>query len=461
MRDRFPWLLALLYAALFTFLGTVKYEAHRNLVDFGIFAQTAASAFGCFCNSIEGSHWAFHFSPVLYLAGALLRAWPSPFALIALQSVACALVIPPVYALIAGRAGRNVARLGALVVALYPALGGLAFVDFHENQFAPAFIAWLAWAWESGYAIAGVLFALGAIAVKEDQALFVGVAAGVSAWRFRRTMPGRVALGVAVAAFACAFAFFAWIQPHHAANPNWSPERFYAWREADLRALFPVGIIERLGFIVLAFAPLGFLPFRSRFMWFAVLPLAEVLLSRMSTTFTLGTHYAGAWLGWVLVAFALAVRRLPPQGASRWLKICIALCVLELAVANPLHPGLNLRAPQARDRALDAALAALRPDVWVATQEEAYTHLALRDPNATLLPERAGVAEAACYILVDLDYPDSPRLQEYGGEVRQLVKSGRYSLVTSNGGIELYRASRSCTPAATAPGQAPSARIAR
>ncbi|MFZ1016776.1 MAG: hypothetical protein WAN39_02780, partial [Candidatus Cybelea sp.] len=69
MRDRFLWIGCLVYAVLLTWLGAIKYDVHRNLVDFGIFAQTAASAFGCFCNPIEGSHWAFHFSPMLYAVG--------------------------------------------------------------------------------------------------------------------------------------------------------------------------------------------------------------------------------------------------------------------------------------------------------------------------------------------------------------------------------------------------------
>ena len=69
-------------------LGALKYAVHRNLVDFGIFAQTAASAFGCFCNPIEGSHWAFHFSPILYGVGAAVAAFHSPLTLVALQAIA-------------------------------------------------------------------------------------------------------------------------------------------------------------------------------------------------------------------------------------------------------------------------------------------------------------------------------------------------------------------------------------
>lgn len=444
MRDRLPWILTVAYAALFTLLGAIRYHAHRNLVDFGIFAQTVASAFGCFCNPIEGSHWAFHFSPILYLAGAVLGVWQSPYALIALQSVACALVIPPIYALVVGRAGRPIARWVAVIVALFPALAGLAFVDFHENAFAPAAVAWMLWAFDSGRIPLAALFALCAIAVKEDQAIFVGIAAAVGAWRFRRTWPGRVALGVAILACVAVLVFFREIQPHHVANPYWSPERFYAWTARDVRALFSFGVLQRLGFLLLILAPLGFLPLRSRFMWLALPPLAEVLLSRMSTTFTLGTHYAGSWLGYVLVAFAFAVRKLPLERARRWMWACTALCVLELMVANPLHPGLNLRAPQSRDATLDAVLATLPQNASIATQEEAYTHLALDDPNARLLPEDPGVGEDACYVLIDRDFPDSPRLQEYGGALQELVNERAYRQVKTIGGIALYRSSRPC-----------------
>jgi uncharacterized membrane protein len=446
VRNRFPWIAALIYAALFTLLGAVRYNAHRNLVDFGIFAQTVASAYGCFCNTIEGSHWAFHFSPILYLAGALVWGWRSPIALIALQSVACALVIPPVYALIVGRAGKTIARWSALIVALYPALAGLAFVDFHENAFAPAAVLWMLWAFDAGYLIAAAIFALTAIAVKEDQAIFVGVTAIVGAWRFRGTWPGRVALGVALVACIAVCAFFFKIQPHSVANAHWAPTRFYDWSADDVRALFPLGFVQRLGFFVLAFAPLGFLPLRSRFMWLALPPLAEVLLSHMSTTFTLGTHYAGAWLGYVLAAFALAVRKLPASSVTmRWLWACVALCVLELAVANPMHPGLNLRASQQRDAALDAVLSSLPPNASIATQEEAYTHLALDDPNATVLPETARQTVTTCYVLIDMDYPNSPRLQEYGAAFQQLVDARVFTLVRKAGGIELYRRNRNCT----------------
>jgi uncharacterized membrane protein len=439
LRDVVPWGLAALYAVALFALGLVRYDAHRNFVDLGIFAQTASGAFGCFCNSIEGSHWAFHFSPILYLAGALMLVWKSALALVALQAVAGALAIPPIYGLVARRTERSTARLVALVAFLYPPLAGLIFNDFHENGFAPAAVAWMLWAFDGGFTIATLTAAAVLLAVKEDQALFLTIAGALGAWRFRGTTPGRVAAvigGVSICVFAY---FFRHIQPYAAVVAHWAPTRFYDWTGADVHALIHGGLLDRAGFIVLAFLPLLFLPFRSRVAWLAIAPLAEVLFSRMPTTYTIGSHYAGAWAGYALVAFAYALRRIPIRRAHTLLYWCIALCALEFAVANPLHPKLTLHARTQADVALDAFLATLPPNADLATQEEAFTHLAATDPRATLLPESSDGRIASCTILVDADFPNSPRLVESAPLVARLVSAGKYRIERRAGAITLYR----------------------
>ena len=426
---------------LFTWLGSVKYAAHHNLVDFGIFAQTLASAFRCLCNPIEGSHWGFHFSPILYPAATVVALIPSALTLVAMQAIAGALIAPPIYGLVRARADVSTARMAALVAWLYPPMAGLIFGDFHENGFAPAAVAWTLYAFDSGRLAAAVAGAAVTLCIKEDQAFFLAIAGGLGAWQFRGTARGRVAAGIAIASAVVLVAFFGFIQPHAATATTWQPWRFYG-RSSEGFELS--GIVARAGFLLLIFAPLAFLPFRSPMLWLAVAPLAEVLLSRMPTTYTLGTHYAGAWIGYVLVAFAGAVRALPPARARAVLYVCAALCVVEFAVANPLHPGVNLHRPRARDAALDRFLRELPANLPVATQEEAYTHLALRDPNATLLPERSGDSLDACFVLLDSEYPDSPRLQEYGSALAALVRAHRYVPETSRGGITLYRREPVC-----------------
>ncbi len=456
MRDRTLWLGCLFYAALFTWLGSIKYEAHRNLVDFGIFAQTVASAFGCFCNPIEGSHWAFHFSPILYVAGIAVALLRSPLTLIGLQATAGALVAPPIYAIVRARSDVGKARLAALVAWLYPPLAGLVFADFHENGFAPAAVAWTLYLFDAGMVGWAFIGAVITLSIKEDQALFLAIGGTLGALRFRGTTRGRVAGAVAVLSVLVLTAFFAYIRPHAAASIQapWEPGRFYAWNAVDARAL-PGEVASRIGFLVLILLPLLFLPLRSPAIWLTVAPLGEVLLSRMPTTFTLGTHYAGAWIGYLLAAFAFATRALATRRARAALFTCVALCVLEFAVADPLHPGLNLRRPQSRDAALDRFLQTLPPDASIATQEEAYTHLALSDPNARLLPELRDRSTDACFLMIDSSFPQSARLQEYGGSLQRLVREHRYVRVAVSDGIELYRAS-TCASASPARAVQPS-----
>jgi uncharacterized membrane protein len=434
------------YAILFTWLGWLKFAVHRNLVDFGIFAQTVASAFGCFCNPIEGSHWAFHFSPILYPVGLLVAILHSPLTLIALQAIAGALVAPPIYALVLrARGDVGAARLAAVVAWLYPPLAGLIFGDFHENGFAPAAVAWMLYSFDAGLMLWTLVFAFVTLAIKEDQSIFLAIAGGLGAWYFRGTTAGRVAAAAGIISVVVFVWFFLHIQPYAAAATlvPWQPQRFYAWNSDDVRTISS-GIGARLGFLLLIFVPLLFLPLRSRMGWLAVAPLAEVLLSRMPTTFTLGTHYAGAWTGYVLVAFACAARRLEPRRARYILGACVALCLLEFSLADPLHPGLNLRAVEPRDVALDRFLGTLPAGVSVATQEEAYTHLALGNPYARLLPEDPTRLTQACFVLIDRDFPDSARLQEYGAAMTRLMLTRQYLLVWRIGGIELYSRTTIC-----------------
>jgi hypothetical protein len=447
-RDPWIWIGVAVYATLYFFLGTVRYAAHRNFVDLGIFAQTAASAFGCFCNTVEGSHWAFHFSPVLYAAGALIHVWRSALALVALQAIAGALTAPPIYGIVARHADRRAARLAAVVVWLYPPLAGAIFNDFHENGLAAAAVAWLMWAFDGGYAAGIAIFALLTLAVKEDQAIFLAIAGVVGFIRYRAQWPrGPLAFAVAIVSSAVAIVFFAQIQPHAAAHSHWSPTRFYAWNADDWRALFPAGILQRIGFLLLAFVPLLFLPLRTGAIVVAILPLAEVLASRMSTTFTTGSHYAGAWAGYVLSAFACAVTNLygrDPRRAYRALYWCIGLCLAEFAAADPLHPGYFLRARTQADARLDAFLQTLPQTISVATQEEAYTHLAATDPNAGVLPETPEQPVNACYILIDQAFAQSPRLVESKPLVQRLLGERAYVLARRDGQISLYKRRAGC-----------------
>ena len=63
------------YAIVFSLLGANRYATYHSGADLGLFAQSIDTAFRGFHNTFEaGSHFAYHFSPILYLCAPLLWA---------------------------------------------------------------------------------------------------------------------------------------------------------------------------------------------------------------------------------------------------------------------------------------------------------------------------------------------------------------------------------------------------
>jgi uncharacterized membrane protein len=434
------WIASAIQAAILFGLGYDRYATHRALVDFGLFAQTVASGFSTFSNTFEGgSHWAFHFSPILFLCTPLVVFVHSGLALTAIQAGAIALTAPPAYLMARKRAPVPRALALAGIVLIYPPLLGVEFTDFHENAFVPAATLWMLWAVDSRrWALAYAFLAL-TLAIKEDQAVILAFAAlAAVVGFFRRNDRAGVAFAMtAMSASLLVFsAYFLLIRPLTDSASSWQPTRFYAWTPADLAD--PASLIgDRLGYVLLALAPLALVPLRSPLIVLALPGFAECLLSREHPTYTMGQHYAAVWVPYVLAAFVVAGAKLRAPDAIR---LSAALCALTYVIANPLHPGDFLGLPAARDARLDAFLARLPADAAVGTQEEAYTHLGF-DPNAQI-----GISGDPDYVLVDRDFPKSIQLVAMEPTLLHEIADGRYVLDERDGGIELYRRNDSTAP---------------
>ncbi len=432
------WCAAALHAAIFFALGVDRYLTHHSLVDFGVFTQVTASAFSAFSSTWEGvTHWGVHFSPILLLCAPLVIALHSGLALTAIQTIAIALAIPAVYLIARRRASANLAVLVAAVAFLYPPMAGLDFTDFHETVFEPAAALWLLWAidnrrWPVAYLCAAIL-----LSVKEDQAIVLAIIAiATIALLGRRHERDGVRFGaIALAASVVVFVGY-FIAARHIAGASAPHEtaRFYAWTWGQLATWGVHTLPDRIGYLLLAFVPLAFVPLRSPIVLLAVPGLAECVLSREIGPFTPGSHYAGAWIPYLLAAFATTAPRL----RAGWTVASVVLCLLNFAIADPLHPGYFLGVPAARDHRLDAVLSRLPAEASIGTQEEAFTHLGF-DPNAQI-----GLENEPEYALLDYDYPSSVALAWTANELRPLLAKGCYRLVEREGGIQLYRRERAC-----------------
>ncbi len=433
------WWGALAYFVLFSMLGADRYLAHRSAEDLGIFYQSIASAFSGFSNTIEGaSHFTVHFSPILYLFAPLLWLTHSGLPLVFIQAAANACVAPALFLIARKRVEERAALWIASVAFFYPPLWGVTFTDFHENGLVPATIVWLLYALDARKFVAASLLAIAALCIKEDQALYLVILGAFAFFYFRRRgerAGQRWALTTAGLSVVAFLAFFALVRPLAGATGAWHPAVFYTVTKADAGVTPLQGVAARLGYLLLAFAPLAFVPLRSRFALLAVAPLAEVLLSRAPVTYTMGQHYAAVWIPYVLVAFVLSACDLQvrsPSAARIALRAAFTVTAIILCVANPMHPGYFLRVPRAKDAQLDAFITSLPRNIDVGTQEEAFTHMGFYR-GATL-----GFEQYPQYALFDGNFPDSNWVIRDGEKIKAAVAAGRYKVVRTQDGITLY-----------------------
>jgi uncharacterized membrane protein len=429
----------LVYAVALTLAGIDRYASYHSGADLGEFVQTIATPFSGFGDTPEGgSHFLHHFSPLLYLCSPFLLLAHSPVALIAIQAVAGALVAPAIYLLVRKRAGVRLALMAAGVTLLYPPLVGVTFTDFHENGFAPAAIAWLAWAVDARRWGWAALFVAIGLAIKEDEALMfivLGTAFAIGAKRRGDAALSRFAAGTALAGVLTLALYFAVVRPLVGGHDTWFALGYITNAEAHQDGL--AAVLGRLSFLLEAFVPLCFVPFFGWRVLIVVPGLIEVLSSHWSITYTMGQHYAGVWVGEMLVAYALALsavaRERSPQFAARLATASLAICVLNLSLASPTHWRHYLAPVNAHDRVLDAFVAALPPDAEVGTHDEIYSHLGF-DPNA-----RNEWASLPLYVLVDNTYPSAGWQQIGRKQLGDLVRRHVYTLLRSDDGVQLYR----------------------
>lgn len=427
----------MLFALCISALATDRYVTYHYGADLGLYTQTVAAAFHGFANQIEhGSHFIVHFSPVYYLIAPLFAIAPSPLTLQVLQAIACALIAPPIYLFVRKRTDAKLAALIACVPLLYPPLVGLSLGEFHENAFAPAAIAWLLWAVDERRWPLAAFFAALTLSIKEDEAVILAVLGGAYALISLRRGDRPAALfggSVALAALAVLALFFGVIQPH--AGGRWFVSDFYLAHDADL----PHGIVAltgRLTFVLEVFGPLLFLPLAARWMWLAVPGLIEVLSSRWPVTYTMGTHYAGVWIPYVLVAFAAAVAGIAAKDAMRartLVKICIGLCALVLIVASPTHWSHYYRLRTAHDFDLDRVIASVPAGADIGSYDEAYTHMSL-DPNATI-----GMYTTHDYFLYDTHFDSMAWRLYIVPRLAAVVCTGYYVQVRDDNGVILFK----------------------
>lgn len=433
--------LAMLYlflAGVYLYLAMWRYAIFRAGVDDYVFTQIVNGAFGGFSTTLEGSvnHFLVHFSPILYVAFPFVKLFDGTRGLIVLQCLLTAAIVFPIWGLAASRFPRWVAFAVTVVAATYPVLSAEAVGDFHENAFTPVLAATLMWAVDRRLRGAAIATAVALALVKEDQ--FVALAfIGVVVALMNRQDRGMRTCGLWISGIGvgAAILYFVVVRPLIDPHFHYFSLHYYDWwRQPPTTAEF-IGPFSpvRFQYLFAILLPLAFLPVVSRYALFALPGLAEVLLSRETTTMGLGAHYTATWSGYLLGAFvdgaAVVYRRRQPAGTAALL-VALLASLWTSRYYSPINPSFALyRRPMPEDRIRERELNELPRTARIGTGSWVIGHLGMY-PHATI-----AMFDGAPYLVFDAFTDPAYWKSTDEANVDRFVRIGGYSEIYSGAGI--------------------------
>jgi uncharacterized membrane protein len=362
--------------------------------DTGLFAQAIADTFGGFCDGPEvGTHFRFHWSPLIGTLWPLIAIFRSGLALQFAQAALVGASAFPLYALARTYVSERTAFGIAGLLLVYPPLLAVAFFEFHEIAFYPLVSFALFYAADRArWRIFSVL-ALASALVREEACIvyaIVGITfAGIGFLRARAEVvprtPSRLArlgapggflvgtplepqclvvAGLALTAInaLALYVYFGVVTPRLG---GWEPGTiFYTYPFASGPVAVALGLIAhpanvvhlltfgRLTYVLEAFLPLALLPFFSRWSLLALPGFLVVLLSSNALAWRMGSHYAAIWIPWLFIGTCAAIVRWSRERRERrvqlWQRIAGVICVVVLIAFDPMHPVHYARAPRFR-----------------------------------------------------------------------------------------------------------------
>jgi uncharacterized membrane protein len=437
------WGAAALYAAVWFALGVWRYTIFRASFDDGIFTQIISSAFSGFQGTPEFggfNHLAVHFSPDLFLLAPILLGTHSTISLIAVQAVAGALVAPPLYFIARKRMPERLAAACAVIALLYPPLASITFADFHESGLEPAAIVWLLWAVDGKKAWAAVVIALFALGIKEDVApgmIAGGLLGGLGLVRRGDVFRARLSLAIGAIALCVFVGYFTIVRPSLHPPFPYTQLHFFDWSASAQTLGGAAGPLDsiRFGYLAMVFAPLVGLPLITPAALLAIPGLAEILASHDRILLVFETPYAAVWIGYVLFAFVLGAAALYRRSeiVTRYALIAAAAISFSvLTLGDPMARWYRLyRLPNAHDASLSSVLSSLPRDADLSVPENLYAHVGF--------DRHAGNNVWRRFVVVDRTDTDvTPAWREHIRDLDGLVASGKYRLVRSVDGIDVY-----------------------
>ena len=439
------WALVWAFTLVYFALNWNRWSSYLTTDDFGLFFQSMDDPSGLLRNNVEGSHFTNHFSPIYLLLAPFVQISQSVVIPLLVQAISGPITAVALYHIVIKKLNPGLALAVSSVAFIYPPLAYVMYGDPYETCFAPAVTVWLFLAVvERRWTIAALFVAL-ALSIKEDQALFLAWNALLfTIWAIRRRdIPLRnFSLFTLGAALIVGLGYVLYLRPMIAGTSHW-PALSNAMRTQDIGASTTQLIMLRLLYLGEMLLPLAFVPLLAPMALLFVIPaIAEVLLAPRQLVWTMGSHCAGVWIGYILIAWSLGICNLSLRNINLVPKMVVAafiLSVVSLLLLRPAAVPSETSFRSGADAQIDAIIASDLPrNVTIGVPDVLYGHLWHNDLV------HLGLHRSPCYALLY----DKTRERNYTRMMQAEISSGaygKYAMVWDRNGLKLYHR-QGCNP---------------
>ncbi len=442
-------LAAVLGGLLTLFVGGLTILRHLGYLapnfDFGIFSQmyhymakTLVPYTTCERDMLL-SHFAVHFSPILYAALPLYAIFPHPATLLAVQALVVGSGVIPLYLLSRhlGLSERKTVGVILLYV-LHPTVIANNFYYFHENCFLTALLLWLFLFAERGRLVPVGVFALLVMAVKEDAPVYI-----IFFGLYLLLREGRRRMGgiLTVGALSYFFAVTALMKAYGQGVMTYRYGNFLFGEETSLFSVV-LNIVknpayafhemlnaEKLPFLISMLVPLALLPLAIRKPHRLVLLGPFILVNLLSDyvyQYDIGFQYTYASVAFLFYLTVLNLDELDGRVAKRMLLTAMAASCLFFGATNASRLGTVAEFAGTRDTTatIREALATIPEEASVRASTFLVASLSDRDE----VYEYIYSDEVTDYVVFDLRFGDEEM-------IRFLVRERGYTRILYDEGV--------------------------
>ena len=335
-------------------LTIVKYLNHKTPnFDFGIFSQmyhymseTLIPYTTCERDMLL-SHFAVHFSPILYLGLPFYWLFPDPSTILAVQALAVALGVFPLYKLSKHFGLSNNKTLAIVIMyVLHPTVIANNFYYFHENCFLTLMLLWTFYFAEKGKTLPTFIFALLTMTVKEDAPVYILFFGLYLIFSNKSKIKGAILCVLSAVYFAVVTKMMA---VYGQGIMTYRYENFIFEEGGSIYSVV-LNIIknpaylfdqllktEKLEFLILMLVPMALLPFAIKKPSRIILLMPMVLINLMTEyvyQYDIGFQYTYASVAFLFYLTVINVSELSPVTAKKMLLCGVCASVIFFASVN-------------------------------------------------------------------------------------------------------------------------------